>query len=369
MIRFRLDPLAAERLAFAYSPLVESVMSLHVLAQPKHHPLQHLWVRKMRGLSAPLRRRIATFSFLFDSYIAVPLLTPPTGGYASFEEELEVLRAFDDELKLASELTAPFALPPFPRRPNWLDDVEMRELLFAEAARRGSEVRALAELATEDPRAVLQCVCDLLRDYWEEAFRDEWARIEPLLAQSVQVAGETIATSGIYAFLASLRAEIRVDASKGEFWLERRHEHELEIGPNEALVMTPSVYIWPHVRVNCDGPGPLGIAYPAPFVAQEAGPRVPPEDLVRVLKAFAHDTRLRALQRIAERPRSTQELAPLVGVSEAALSEHLRTLAAAGILTSRREGYYVLYSLAHDRVLALSESLADFLRLPDDATP
>lgn len=369
MIRFHLDPRAAERLAFAYSPLVECVMSLHVLAQPKHHPLQHMWVRKMRGLPPRLKRRLATFSFLFDAYIAVPLSTPPTGGYPSFEEELEVLRAYDDELELASEFTAPFAQEIIPRRPNWREEADVRDFVFAEAARRGKDVLALAKLATESPREVLLRVCELLQDYWREAFHDEWERIEPLLAQSVQVAGETIATSGIYAFLASLRAEIRVDPRKGEFWLERRHQHELEIGPDDTLVMTPSVYIWPHVRVNCDGPGPLGIAYPAPFVAQEAGPRIPPEDLVQVLKAFAHDTRLRALQRIAEQPRSTQELAPLVGVSEAALSEHLRALAAAGILTSRREGYYVLYSLVHDQVHALSESLAEFLRLSDEACP
>ena len=57
-------------------------------------------------------------------------------------------------------------------------------------------------------------------------------------------------------------------------------------------------------------------------------------------------------------PRSTQELAPLVGLSEAGTSKHLRLLAEAGVVTSRREGYYVVYSVVDERV----ESLAGDLR-------
>ena len=59
-------------------------------------------------------------------------------------------------------------------------------------------------------------------------------------------------------------------------------------------------------------------------------------------------TRLRILGLIAEQPRSTQELAPLISLTEAGASRHLRLLADVGILTSHREGYYVVYSIAPD---------------------
>jgi DNA-binding transcriptional ArsR family regulator len=36
----------------------------------------------------------------------------------------------------------------------------------------------------------------------------------------------------------------------------------------------------------------------------------------------------------------------------------LRTLAAAGLLTTRREGYYVVYSLVPDKLTTLSNELA-----------
>jgi hypothetical protein len=69
--------------------------------------------------------------------------------------------------------------------------------------------------------------------------------------------------------------------------------------------------------VNCDPPWPLAVVYPAGFVAAEARPRIPPADLVAVLRAAGDDTRLRAPKLIHERPRSTQELARLVGITEA----------------------------------------------------
>jgi DNA-binding transcriptional ArsR family regulator len=142
------------------------------------------------------------------------------------------------------------------------------------------------------------------------------------------------------------------------------HGHEVEVSPQHPLVLSPSVFVWPHVRVSCDPPFPVGFVYPAPTMLDEAGPRLPPGELVRVLRALADETRLRILALIAERPRSTQELAPLVDMSDAGLSKHLRALADAGLLSRRREGYYVLYSLVPDRVRPLSSTLLDFLAAP-----
>ena len=70
---------------------------------------------------------------------------------------------------------------------------------------------------------------------------------------------------------------------------------------------------------------------------------------------------MRALRLIAQAPRSTQELAALVGISEAGLSKHLRVLAEAGVVNTRRDGYYVLYSVDRRRLGAVSKLLADFV--------
>jgi DNA-binding transcriptional ArsR family regulator len=151
---------------------------------------------------------------------------------------------------------------------------------------------------------------------------------------------------------------------RGEPAHARSHHHEKRIRPGNYLVLVPSLYVWPHVRANCDPPWPLGLVYPAPAVREERRIDIPSGELLRVLRALADDTRLRLLRVVAERPRSTQELAPLLHISEATCSKHLRLLAEAGILQAKRDGYYVLYSLDRTRLSSLMPSITAFL-VPD----
>ena len=120
-------------------------------------------------------------------------------------------------------------------------------------------------------------------------------------------------------------------------------------------------FVWPHLRVNCDPPFPVSLIYPPRSMRKQVAPKLPSGELVEGLRALGDDTRLRVLALIAERPRSTQELAPLLGLSEAAVSKHLRILAEAGVLSAKRDGYYVLYSLERERLAALSSTVLAFL--------
>ena len=340
---------------------MEAVLSLHVLMEPKHHPVQHEWVRAMRRLSPTLKREIDVFAFAYRAYFPEFFFPPAAGELSDFDGELRRLRGVDEQL-----VRLEFAIPlissqagELPRDPSSLEAPDTRRRLRERAAALGDE--ALARQLLEDPRGLLERFLGLLESYWEEAFAREWERIEPDLAASVSEAGRVIARRGLYALLRGLWPEIRSDPDTGRFWLERPHDHEVDIGADDLLVLAPSVYVWPHVRVNCDPPWPLGLVFPASSIVRESRPRIPPAQLIGVLRALADDTRLRALRLIAERPRSTQELAPLVGVTEAALSKHLRTLAEAGLLERRREGYYVLYRIVPDRVAAIGPSIDAFL--------
>src|SRR4029079_13829676 len=93
------------------------------------------------------------------------------------------------------------------------------------------------------------------------------------------------------------------------------HDHEVEVGPGNPLRLIPSVYVWPHVRVNCDAPWPLAVLYPPATMRNGLRGTRPPEPLVQSLGAAADSTRLRVLRFVGEQPRSTEELAPLVGLS------------------------------------------------------
>jgi DNA-binding transcriptional ArsR family regulator len=360
-IRFRLARDAPDRVAFAYSPLLEAALSLHVLVEPKHHPLQHEWVRAMRRLDVGLRREITAFSFLYRVTLADLFLPSPTDEYPEFGREIERLTALD-ERTLAYELTRPLhdhggAEPRDPR----LDDPAVRASVLRSAEFHGAESLSVARDLLDDPVAVAGRLARLLEGYWDAAFEAEWRDLEPRLAAAVTEAGRQIADQGVYALLLALAPQLRVDAEREEFGIDVRHEHTVDVGEEETLVLAPSYFVWPHVRVNCDRPWPLTLVYPAAFVLGAARRELPSGDLLRSLRAVADGTRLRALKLISERPRSTQELARLIGISEAGLSKHLRLMAEAGLLTTRREGYYVLYSLVPEQVEAVASALPAYL--------
>ncbi|HTS74375.1 MAG TPA: DUF5937 family protein [Gaiellaceae bacterium] len=359
MITFRFVSEPAESIAFSYSPLLEAVLSLHVLSEPKHHPLQHPWVRRARLLPAPLRRRIAAFRFAYDGFVPEFLVPSPGTPYGTFEEELHELQAFD-EATLALGFLRPLWDHRGERDERLLEDERVREHVLRRAGHLGGDA-SLAGLIFEEPRELAARFAELLDQYWQAAFAEEWEALEPRLAETVADAGRRLAGDGVYSYLTGLSPQLLIDPGGREIRRDLPHEHTVEVGPHSELVLVPSAYVWPHVRVNCDAPWPAAIVYPAPFALAAGRSKLPTEDVVHVLRALADDTRLRALKLIAAGERSTQELAPLIGISQAGLSKHLRLLARAGLVEARRDGYYVLYSLRSDRIATLSESVLDFL--------
>ena len=335
------------------------MLSLHVLTAPKHHPLQHPWVRRARALPAALRREIAAFRFAYDAFVPEFLMPSPASAFGSFEDELRELAALDDAI-LGLGFLRPLWDHRGERDEGLLEDERVRAHVDRRARELGADAK-LARLIFESPRELAARFADLLFDYWEAGFADEWHELEPRLADTVAEAGRRIAGDGVYSYLVGLSPQLLIDASRGELRRDLPHEHTVEVGPRAELVLVPSAFVWPHVRINCDAPWPPAIVYPAPFALAGGKSRLPSEDVVHVLRALADPTRLRTLKLIAAGERSTQELAPLIGISEAGLSKHLRLLARAGLVRARREGYYVLYSVDLERVSTLSEVVLLFL--------
>ncbi len=68
-------------------------------------------------------------------------------------------------------------------------------------------------------------------------------------------------------------------------------------------------------------------------------------DVTPVLDALGDATRRQVLDRLRSGPRSVSELAAGLPVSRPAVSQHLRVLREAGLVTSRRDGTRQLYRL------------------------
>jgi DNA-binding transcriptional ArsR family regulator len=359
LIRYRFTGDPADAIAFHYSPLLEAVLSLHVLTAPKHHPLQHGWVRRARSLPGPLRKEIEALSVAYTPFVPEFLTPSPASGFRGFDEELAELDRFDDST-LALGFLRQLWDHGGERDGALLTDERVRKDVLGRAAKVGGDPEA-ARLIFDDPRALARRFQELLAAYWEAAFEPEWERLEPRLAETVAEAGRRIAGEGVFAYLTGLSPQPLIAPTDGEIRRDLPHEHTVELDHETKLVLAPSAYVWPHVRLNCDEPWPAAIVYPAPFSLADRRSTLPPEEVVHVLRALGDETRLRALRLIAAGERSTQELAPLVGISQAGLSKHLRLLARAGLVQARRDGYYVLYGLERERIETLSEAVLGFL--------
>lgn len=77
------------------------------------------------------------------------------------------------------------------------------------------------------------------------------------------------------------------------------------------------------------------------------------EKAVRCLKVLAHPQRLKIICVLQNGEHTVQQLEEYVGIAQATLSQHLSLLKDRGILTSRRQGNFSLYSLANQEMLRL----------------
>jgi ArsR family transcriptional regulator len=83
------------------------------------------------------------------------------------------------------------------------------------------------------------------------------------------------------------------------------------------------------------------------------------ERIAPIIRSAAHPLRLRILDflRLAGTPRSVTEIVNAGGASQASVSQQLRILKDQGILSARRSGSHVLYSVANKSVLLLLDCI------------
>jgi len=83
------------------------------------------------------------------------------------------------------------------------------------------------------------------------------------------------------------------------------------------------------------------------------------DGFAEVAKALSSGRRAEIVDVLAQGERSVDEIATEIDQSVANTSQHLRTLARAGLVTTRREGTRIYYALSSERVAELWSALRD----------
>jgi ArsR family transcriptional regulator, arsenate/arsenite/antimonite-responsive transcriptional repressor len=93
-------------------------------------------------------------------------------------------------------------------------------------------------------------------------------------------------------------------------------------------------------------------------------------DRIDVLRALAHPVRWGILQRLAAEPGICAcDFTEFFDVSQPTISAHLKTLREAGLVTTRRKGTTICYTLAHDQLALLARHLDTMAATVPTPTP
>ncbi|MEU9144952.1 DUF5937 family protein [Streptomyces sp. NPDC048349] len=358
-LRIDISGLPSERVRFAASPLAELTAMLHVLAEPGHHPQLAGWAGDVwAGLRPELAERLREAEFLWRSSQADFLI--PARPRPTLAEELDDVDRIDDAAYVTAALvTTCGSNHRFPSAaPSPLTDASARERALDLAQARGARQEAFAERLLADPAAVRARLRHTLEQCAEAFFDAAWTGVAVRLAADLRLKNDLLKRQGMGAALASVSGAVTL-APDGDCIIVDKLQDKATSARGTGVTFIPSVFGRPHlVAVHAAGWQPV-VQYPV------AGPGEPVslETVTLRLEALAHPVRLRLLRTLARGPHTTGELAHVWELSPPEVSRHLAVLRRAGLLTGRRHGRYVRYTLDLPGLTALgSDLLAAVLR-------
>lgn len=82
-------------------------------------------------------------------------------------------------------------------------------------------------------------------------------------------------------------------------------------------------------------------------------------NIVQIFKALSDETRLKILILLSQKSICAKGISKHLGISEAAISQHIKILKDAGIITGEKIGYYVIYNLQQAAFLDISNFLTE----------
>ncbi len=325
MISINVTPTDILRMRFAFSPMMEAVISFHMLIhKAKPPPAQYIqWVeeaeRALYNLELPYMRT------LIGNYSYIPsFLTPtPTAPVMDFEEDIKRLQATPHEIIV--------------------EKIQFMTEFVGE--------REDLSIAMADPERTIRHLVDELRLYWERTLAHHWSRMIAILENDILYRAREQALFGASDMLNAIHPMIGYE--DGSLVIRKKWHMHKEI-PDQTghhydiagrgLQLVPAIFSYPKMYWQ------FGETYDPMFIYGTRGTGLwhyaEPEDPEEALKVVFGMGRSRVLYALTT-PRSTGELAHLLQITSGAVSQHLNKLSQAGLVESSRSGKRVFYRLSH----------------------
>jgi DNA-binding transcriptional ArsR family regulator len=251
------------------------------------------------------------------------LSPPPDASVASFEEELERVRA----------------------TPTEVVHTEVQMLMQVQQEQfdpLSPEKERLLEIFLREPDGSLKRLVDTLKRYHELAIAPYWPRIQEHLEGDTIRRGQALALDGVEALLSNLHPK----ASYGRGVLELDRPYEALIEPaGRGLTLVPCVFTWPRVMVLVQPGYQPTLAYGPRGVAKLWSSSSPAPNGT-ALEAALGAGRASVLKSLSPMPTTTTGLANQLHLSPSAVSAHLLRLKAAELIEPHRSRRKVFYRLS-----------------------
>lgn len=327
------------------SEYVEMLTSLHVLHRPEHHSYRAEWSQEtLRQFPSRFVKKIKEFGTLTDEWLALIDSETPSTFNRPVEEAIHRLRNLPDAEFLVILYNQRF---PLSTVVGWLTgtDNEWKEVL--------SETE---KMALKNPVRIRKLIADFLEEYHRLYFHEEWRRVEPWIVRAEGAFYEKLNQNPIHA-LAELHPRLLV--KEDALYAQKAVLYRFPYQDIRRILVRPSTFVHPHLLIGfSEGlvSVPFSVEVPGPSKSDDV-----PSDFVRMLKALSEETRLKIVRSLFQKPHCTQQLAQIHGISEAAVSKHLKLLMEANYVSTERRGNYVFYTLRPQEMEMILVYLRQFL--------
>jgi DNA-binding transcriptional ArsR family regulator len=205
----------------------------------------------------------------------------------------------------------------------------------------------------EDPVFFKNSIIDHLQFMWERHLQDEWQRVEPLVATSVEDYNNF-----------DLSDQGPVEAVQKVFGREIHGAHWVDyLDTVIEVIFVPSMHIKPYAT-HFRGDGKVWLSYGADIADErDAAYAVGRSQLLVTLAALADETRFAILEKVAEDGEVTaQEIIHSFDLTQPTASRHLVRLCATGLLVERRRHRVKVYRIDPNAVEIAMDAITDRLQ-------
>lgn len=358
-------PTSTVKVSIELEPVYNAINSLSLLATQETRSGLGEWVTRTSAALPPdvyHRHRMISYT---DLYISTCMLTEEFASFPAYVDYLAAQTPGEMRDRALDWLYEPeYAWAQPPDRETLIQDREAYLALFdrlhskkleekPEERENLAQIRSYYEEAhslLHDAPALQTLVVDHLRYMWDHWLGPEWARVLPMLQESVE-AFRQLDYRRLTAPEAIRTVTGRDLSSFHDKWGDR-------------LIFIPSAHLGPYVSwIDSDGTTRLMFGARLPEGARVTSPALSRSELLVRLSALSDDTRLRILELLTKHDElCAQDVIETLDLSQSAASRHLRQLTATGYLIERRREVAKCYSLNPQRVDDTLQALKRFLR-------